>query len=256
MHMDKMEFIAALTMAYKGKDPEKKDAYQKSIGYFADECPEIHLSQVYSYAMTEKFKSADKMYTFAKEQGFITKAERVHKAIKYYYKCNGFFKKVVIGQDKDGKDVMKRKKFDCNTKYSANSGGCPNCGSTSGTVVVDEKEVGFSNEIKIVQAKCFICSRYSLEIKSRKPYIHGPECGTHGNYNSPEGVEYCRSCKCKDCCIDARDEKFHRDNYYFQKNGDRQDIKQPWLKSSRNPGDHIFDFEKVTLNKKSIIKGV
>lgn len=260
--MDRDSFIADMTIAFAPKkNLDKKSDYVNQITVFADKCPENSLHSVYSYAVSyEKYPDIKKvLFPFAREQGFIIDNKTSSPEKKWYYKCNGFYKNVQTGEDsKTKKPIMEKKKFECDTLYSSNSGGCPNCGSTSASVVMSGKfengnwrDLPFPDEVKLLREQCFLCGKYNPDGKGDGFRVYGPSCHVHGGYNSPENDEQCKSCACRSCCIDSRDYKYNTQNYFYGKDGEKKDISQDWLKASRNPGSEILDVKKLSLSKKT-----
>ncbi len=72
--MDRGEFVTAIVGTYFGKDQGKKSTYRKAILDFAGKCEEENLYEVYTYAMTLRYKNADMLHDYAKEKGYLIEA--------------------------------------------------------------------------------------------------------------------------------------------------------------------------------------
>jgi len=243
--MDKESFLSDMINRFGSKKNEtKKKEYLEELHVFANMCPEQNLHAVYNYAVSaDGYPTLKKLFRFAREHNFIPETDKYSEDIIVYYKCNGFYKSVA-----DGGGKYSKKKFECNTSYSINSGGCPNCGSTSGTIVKCFKSI--PEEVIFLKNDCFRCKLYLPENGSKILYLYGPECGVHGSRHSPKTDQVCKSCRCKPCCIDTREFKYQTNHYMEKVRDPKHEIMQPWLKNSRKPGDHIAILEKLEMSKK------
>ncbi len=250
--MTQFDFLAAMEIGFAPKkNQEKKEDYLNKLNVFVSKCPENNLQDVYSFAASsEKYPSIKELFKYAREKGYIFEAESKPEVRQtFYYRCNGFYKNIETGKDENGKPVFEKKHFLCDTSYSKEARSCPNCGSTHATIV-DTQGAAFPPEVVFVKEDCYRCKIYAPDGKGDGYRVYGPKCSQHGGYRSPDNRdETCGVCACRPCCLDARRSKYEPQHYFYQKNGERADIQQPWISLDAVPGENIRDVKKLSEEK-------
>lgn len=163
----------------------------------------------------------------------------------WYYRCNGFYKNIHTGKDKNGEPIIESHKFSCSAAYSKKGKACPNCGSTSAAVVELREDQSPPPDMFDCQEFCYMCDLYRPDGKGYGFRVYGPSCGIFGGYDSPMNDEQCKSCACRRCCTIDRENKFNSKNLVFNEDGSHREIDMSWLLNSRRPGETVIDFSRV-----------
>lgn len=195
------DFVFNLTTKYKdNKNRDRNLVFKEDILSFIDKCPENYLQEMYEYIPTfHKYSTPFdvwKLIEKAVELGYIKKYVKKRDYI-LYYKCKGFTQ-LRVEYLTDGREIKHHDHIQCNTSYSFNSTGCPNCHSTNSELVKYHAET-LPEDVLIIKEDCHKCINYDLSHQTNlQNNVHGPECDKYGTSDYPNSS--CGECKCKVCC--------------------------------------------------------